>query len=294
MGCGMGLRDWVPPAVMTAVRRYQQWYPTYDAALAACGSEDYEDGRIVDVVVEKTRRFRDRIASEGLEPELNFSSACSLTMLYSAGPSRRLNVVDFGGAAGAHYFTIRALLPSEYQLRWVVVETPAMAAGGAKHLANDELSFTAKLQEAEAKLGHIDLLHSSGTLQCLPDPIEQLRSMMLLPADHILLGRLALTTGDRPLYGIHGSCLSEHGPGVMPEGFANDFRFRIPIVYAPETRLRSVMAEHYRVASRFEDSSGISHADPSVVGYGLLLKSLAATSGQRESSHAGRQTVLAG
>jgi putative methyltransferase (TIGR04325 family) len=99
-----------------------------------------------------------------------------------------LNVIDFGGAAGAHYFTIRALLPSEYQLRWVVVETPAMAAGGAKHLANDELSFTAKLQEAEAKLGHIDLLHSSGTLQCLPDPIEQLRSMMLLPADHILLG----------------------------------------------------------------------------------------------------------
>ena len=290
----MGLRDWVPPAVMTAVRRYQQWYPSYGAALAACGSEQYEDERIVDVVVEKTRRFRDRIASERLEPELNFSSACCLTMLFSAGPSRPLNVIDFGGAAGAHYFTIRALLPSEYQLRWVVVETPAMAAGGAKHLANDELSFTAKLQEAEATLGHIDLLHSSGTLQCLPDPIEQLRAMVLLPADHILLGRLALTTGDRPLYGVHGSSLSQHGPGVLPEGFVNDCRFRIPIVYAPETRLRSVIAEHYRVVSSFEDSSGISHADPSVVGYGLLLKSLVVPSGQRESSHAGRSTVLAG
>lgn len=290
----MGLRDWVPPAVMTAVRRYQQWYPSYEGALAACGPEHYEDSRIVDVVVEKTRRFRDRIATQGLEPELNFSSACCLTMLFSAGSSRPLNVIDFGGAAGAHYFTIRALLPSEYRLRWVVVETPAMAAGGTKHLANDELSFTAKLQAAEAELGHIDLLHSSGTLQCLPDPFAQLREMVLLPADHILLGRLALTTGDRPLYGIHGSCLSEHGPGVMPEGFADDCHFRIPIVYAPETRLRSVIAGHYRVVSRFEDSSGISHADPSIVGYGLLLKSLVATSGQPESCQPGRSTVLAG
>lgn len=289
----MGLRDWVPPVVMTAVRRYQQWYPSYDAAVAACGSEQYEDDRIVDVVVEKTRRLRDRIASGGFEPELNFSSACCLTMLFSAGPSRPLNVIDFGGAAGAHYFTIRALLPSEYRLRWVVVETPAMAAGGAKHLANDELSFTSKLQEAEAELGHIDLLHSSGTLQCLPDPIEQVRAMVLLPADHILLGRLALTTGDRPLYGIHASHLSEHGPGVLPEGIADDCRFRIPVVYAPQTSLRSVIAEHYRVVSRFEDSSGISHADPTIVGYGLLLKSFYAASGRTESKDH-QQSVLSG
>ncbi len=83
-----------------------------------------------------------------------------------------MNVVDFGGACGAHYFHLKKLINKKFN--WTVVETPAMVAM-AKSLETDELKFTADLEQALK--GKVDLIHTSGALQCVDDPMKYLRQL---------------------------------------------------------------------------------------------------------------------
>jgi putative methyltransferase (TIGR04325 family) len=75
-------------------------------------------------------------------------------------------VLDFGGAFGVHYK--EACLHSK-NLRWAVLETPAMVRK-ASEIETDQLRFFSSISDAASWLESIDLMHSSGALQYVPDP----------------------------------------------------------------------------------------------------------------------------
>src|SRR5213593_2108868 len=153
-------------------------YATYGDALRQCTERGYENDDIVRVVLEKTRRLRDELQQRSLRGvTLSTPSEISLGTLVLTIRAPGLRVLDFGGACGAHYFLARAMLPVSRRLRWVVVETPAMAKA-ATVLANDELSFSSSVTDAAAHLKPVDLLHTSGTLQCVDTPEVWLRTLV--------------------------------------------------------------------------------------------------------------------
>lgn len=279
----MSLQEFVPPMARSAARRLRDgvgrfWlgkgkrYGNYAEALVDCHKDAYENADIVKVVVAKTQRYRDDLFNAIIPVSLNATSAYSLCALLAAFGEQEINVLDFGGAAGTHYFLARSILPASCRLRWTVVETPAMAKSAGQALTTEELRFSSNLLEAAQELGRIDLLHTSGTLQCVEDPFACLQQLLSLSAEHILFNRLGLSAGDHDVITVYESWLSWNGPGPMPKGM-EDRKVRYPFVFPRQSLFLEKLAAAYTVALKFEDASGVlAVRGESIIGLGLLAR----------------------
>lgn len=255
------------PGPDTVRRRYAD----FAQALSDCTRDGYENTDIVNVVVEKTKRYRDGLSAKNSPVQLKANDAYSLCSLLAAWGSDEINVLDFGGAAGAHYFAARAVLPSSCRLNWVVVETSAMAEK-AQVLANEELRFSNDITQSAASLGRLDVLHTSGTLQCVEKPYEFLEKLISVSAKHIMFSRLGLTQGNSEVITIHESWLSWNGPGPMPEGFT-DRKVFYPFVFSREAVFREILGSDYEIVMTFDDTSGVIPVDDEpIVGFGLFAR----------------------
>jgi putative methyltransferase (TIGR04325 family) len=280
----MEWKQLVPPILVPALRKLnphirKRCYVTYQEALRDSSGDGYENHDLIDVVIRKTIRYRDELAVPSMATRVSTSCSFSLVALLAAAQSGRpLHVLDFGGAAGAHYFLARALLPASSALRWVVVEAEAMAEAAGRMLAGGELSFSSDLRTAASRLQRVDLIHSSGTLQCVEQPYSCLKSLLAVGARHLLLSRLALTRGDHDVITVHESMLSWNGPGAMPEGIT-DRKVRYPFVFPQEDEVNRILASAYRRKAEFDDNSGIFPVNNEpIIGLGLLLERLESSS----------------
>ncbi len=71
------------------------------------------------MVVAKTQRYRAQLRDAARPATVDITSAYSLfALLLSAEIKTEINVIDFGGAAGAHYFLARSLLPNTTKHNW--------------------------------------------------------------------------------------------------------------------------------------------------------------------------------
>jgi putative methyltransferase (TIGR04325 family) len=136
------------------------------------------------------------------------------TQAYIPPPSEWLDigdastVLDFGGGAGIHYKQSRS--PSA---RWAVVESPAMVERAAE-FSTDRLKFFTSISEASDWLGPIDLMHSNGALQYLPEPQATLRQLGDLQAKRMLWYRVLLSN-EGIKHELQSSLLGDNGPGRL-------------------------------------------------------------------------------
>ena len=215
-------------------------------------STNYQDPDLVDVIFAKTAALDEKALSDfppsaGLDQTvLGVSYAASLI------PNRPMRVLDFGGACGFHHRVAGVAAP-HIKTKWAVVETPAMAKR-ATELATDSIRFFHRISDAVSWLGGVDLMYSSGTLQCVAEPESTLRDLCSVGATVLIWTRLALSTGDRVKV-TQTSMLSENGPGPMPAGFVdrpvNFSRIEIPVSDFLETHRR----ENYHQAWKFSGDS---------------------------------------
>ena len=188
----MTLKAFVPPSLLALLRKtrrhpiVESFYSSYAEALAACHG-GYEDPQLIRTVYEKTRIYRDSLASQ-TPPVFAPSALCTLVGLSLAitATDREWHVIDFGGACGTHYFIARAFLGDRVRLRWHVIETAQMAAV-AKGLEDGQLQFFDSMRRATEALEHIDLVFSSGALQCVPEPYETLGELTQCGATTLFL-----------------------------------------------------------------------------------------------------------
>jgi putative methyltransferase (TIGR04325 family) len=278
------LVDFVPPVLTSLVRRARTAkasagvvFPSYVAALRACEGTGYEESDIVRVVFEKTVAYRDLLERT---PTVSVSSTEAFGLVsiayhwarVSNGEKQRLNVIDFGGACGMHYFAFRKVLGPEVALRWFVVETTAMHNMG-RQLENRELRFFDDLAVATAEIGDIDLLYTSGTIQCVERPYHVLGTIRDSRPRLVLFNRLALTLNNDDLVTLHKSMLSWHGIGPLPAGFV-DREVRYPYTFLAKRKFDESFSG-YRVAIEFDDKSGVHPvgSEP-VIGLGRLFERL--------------------
>lgn len=179
----------------------------------AAEADGYGCNDIVDLVYRKTVGFDpDRLAKEATtSPDAAktlFAVAFASTV---SGPE--LRVLDHGGACGFHFLLARSVL-GHVKLRWAVVETPEMV-GRARSLATGRLGFFATIEEAVTWLGGVDLVHSSGTLQCCPEPLQELSNLVRLNAPTMAWLRMDMQDGDRLSWRTVPTSLEAHGPGQL-------------------------------------------------------------------------------
>lgn len=269
--------DYVPPVALTAVRRLRsgsgrKQYASHAEAVADCAARADATADSAGVVVAKTQRYRDELLRARHSAPITATNAYSLCALLAVLDQEVVHVLDFGGAAGAHYFLTRAILPFSRGLNWTVVETPEMVERARPVLSSDELSFSSNVLKAASRLGRIDLLHTSGTLQCVGNPHDALQTLLSVSPQFILFNRLGLTTGDHDVITVHEAWLSWNGPGPMPSGIA-DRKIRSPFVFPRESVFMEQLGKNYEIVMTFEDASGaFPVGQEPIKGLGLLAK----------------------
>lgn len=183
----------------------------------------------------------------------------------------RLKVIDFGGGCGIHYFIAKAGLRGDnVKIHWSVVETPALVRK-ARLMETDELHFFDNIVEAVRTMGGVDLLHSSGAIQYLPDPYESLDDIINAGASFLMLNRLVLSTGDKDVIKIQETMLSSNGPGPLPIGF-DDRICRYPITYIQYDKLNKSIQNHYQMRFNFNERK-LAHLDgQQIIGSGFFAE----------------------
>jgi putative methyltransferase (TIGR04325 family) len=254
---------------------YSQIFLSYQDALKLCTRNAYEDQELIEIILKKTKRFCENLKSNILpNRESTVYSLESVLDPVIKNKSKSLNVLDFGGACGAHYFQMRCFIDTTIKLNWVVVETPTMVKY-AKELESEELSFFDNFQDAISKLGTIDLIHTSGTLQCVDDPYKYLDEILRCNANWILFNRLGLSKHNKDVITIHKSKLSWNGVGELPEGYTDRW-IKYPFNFCSENKIIGKINEKYSIVKKFSDGNDIYPVNgEEIIGYGILCKNKA-------------------
>ncbi|MEA3025264.1 MAG: hypothetical protein QOF91_549 [Alphaproteobacteria bacterium] len=199
-------------------------YPSFESAMAACG-DGYNAGDLADVVSFMTTAVP--VNKHAFAPEQAVYSILAVALAGAQVSGRPLTVLDFGGACGFAYFRVSPAV--SVPLQWAIVETPAMAERAAK-TGQGKFSAYPDLSEAAKSLGQIDLIHASGSVQFMPDPIATLKDFAALQPRYIAITRFPLWL-DRQTVGIQESTLAGNGWGPMPPNIP-DRKVKYPVTFA--------------------------------------------------------------
>ena len=169
--------------------------------------EGYENDELVDAIFRKTVAY---------EPSGDWPLVADIK-----------TVLDFGGGAGLHYKLARLQSPD---IRWAVVETRAMVRR-ARELATDRLKFFSDIETAADWLNDVELMHSNGAIQYVPDAIETVRSLCATRPATVVWKRVPISDGAAQGREVQTSFLSDNGPGSLRTGKEKVVRYerhRIP------------------------------------------------------------------
>lgn len=224
-------------------------YDSFESALR--DSDSYEDPRLIEIVKEKTRRYRDALAS-GPTPAIETRQTVqNMFVLSYVEPQRPLNVLEVGGACGASYFESKLMLPQRIR-HWSISETPAMAAAGQTLSDDPDLSFHNDIASAATRLEFRDLAIAQGVLQYAGDPLQMLDALFALEFSYVYVTRTAVANVDGPVFTRQDTELSAHGPGQLPD--APSGRSSQPITLVSWEALAATIPSNYEVAFKFVES----------------------------------------
>jgi putative methyltransferase (TIGR04325 family) len=249
----MRLKEFAPPIAVKLLKRVLERPRRFDSFEAALKASDrgYQGDEITRVIFEKTVRFRDGLR----KPLVLDSSALRVIMgLALAVRDNELNVIDFGGACGTHYFLARMAFEDRVRLRWHVVETPEMVRR-ARNLEDGNLRFFDNLPEAKADIGKADLVLSSYALEYVPQPYDTLESLIECGATNVLLTRIGLTTESSPIIFVQKSRLSSNGPGPMPLGIRDEV-VHYPGTISQKDRFEAILSRDYSIGVQLIEGEG--------------------------------------
>lgn len=198
-------------------------YATLDEAPNTEASCSYEFGELCKVIALRTVMYANELTQS---PALNCSigELARLSQLIPMIQDGHINVLDFGGGCGAHYFQFKKLLGAhaiDATISWTVCETEAMAQAG-KTLENDELRvIDGNSLEQTCGGTELDIIFACGSLQYTPNPKEFLSRLCTLDSRAIYVTRTPMLGGDMfvPMYSMQETRLSENGPGPFPPNF---------------------------------------------------------------------------
>lgn len=246
-------------------------YNSYREAFSDCFSNPYHDEELCRVIAIKTAVMAEKLKKMPLES--NNSKNClffTISRILSEAPKKELNVVDFGGGCGLHFFETASFFKGEIVFKWIVVETQKMVCSARDQgLEKDGLSFISNIEGVNSAP---DLLFSSGALQYVDDPEIYLNKLLSINSKYMLFSRMTLCSGLNNIYTIQQSMLSDNGPGSLPEGYKNRKIFCPHTTMSYQNFLDKILVD-YEIDWEFDDGSGV-HNIPgeNIIGKGYLFK----------------------
>lgn len=215
-------------------------------AAALRDSDSYEDPRLIEVVKEKTLRYRESLAEK--PPIRTRQLVQNLFVLSHVEPQRAISVLEIGGACGASYFETDLMLPGRIR-HWSVVETAAMTAAGESITGDARLTFHSDINSAilESK----DLAIAQGALQYASDPLQMLADLCALELSYIYVTRTAVADTQTPIFTRQVTEIAAHGPGRLPN--APQGTSSQPMTLVSYEALTGALHSNYEIVFKFEE-----------------------------------------
>ena len=228
------------------MERITEFYSDFKSALAAC-TPGYDDDELAEVVAHKASIPVDL---DHYAPEQATNSIVAVGIAATGITERPLNVLDFGGGCGFHYFHVAAA--TRMNVRWAIVETPAMAKRAAK-LADGRFEVFTEIKSAAAALGEVHLVHASGSIQYVPEPLATIKELAALRAKYFAMARFPIWSGAK-IVGLQGTQLLGQGIGPPPSSIVNR-EIKIPITFENFHDVTKVISD-YDIAWILRSESG--------------------------------------
>lgn len=170
-------------------------FNSYSEALLSSSnpSGNYQDNTILKKTLEGTQQLLAMVESGQLSgladaKNLRLLGLISGLGIFSARGRGPIEVLDFGGAMGNHYFKIRPFLDRGLRLRWTVFDLPKTVQMARQHFLSRELAFVSDYHT----LGSLRplLILASSSLQYTPDPHRTLQRLQSLARGWLILDRM--------------------------------------------------------------------------------------------------------
>jgi putative methyltransferase (TIGR04325 family) len=179
-------------------------YDSFEKAVKGCTT--YDDNDIADLVVKKTASL---IKSIVLDRQC-VQNLYVVSLISRRVSSQPVNVIDWGGAAGATFFQ----LVDEFDAiidRWTVLETPSMVAK-ASVLQHGKLNFTSQLTASDLDRNLTNVLWAQGVLNFLPTPLKNLVDLMKDQFQFVYVSRTIVSNNAVEFFIKFNAPLENHGP----------------------------------------------------------------------------------
>jgi putative methyltransferase (TIGR04325 family) len=205
-------KEILPPIFLNLLKKNFNKFATYESyAAALIDAEGYEDNTLVKVVVAKGKTFSETFA---LQKEVDLMSLRIFVGIASALKNNKLKVIDFGGAAGTHYYLAKSILSKDIVIDWRIIETTQMVKEAkAQGLENTELSFYDSIESASND-EEFDLVFASSSVHYTPSPYDLLEKLTKINANKLVITRTPITDVSTVL--LQRSKLSANGVGEIP------------------------------------------------------------------------------
>lgn len=175
---------------------YRGNYSSWDKALKEC--KGYSAQNILDKTLESTLKVKNGEAvferDTYIFDEIQYSYPLLASLFKVAVENNNeLDVVDFGGALGSHYFQNKDFLKPIKINSWTVVEQEHYIDIGNEKIADGILNFKKTIEEVE----NSNVLILSSCIQYLPKPYEWLEKLINHGVKYIIVDRTAFSTENR-------------------------------------------------------------------------------------------------
>ena len=196
-------KQWIPPIFLRFVIRllgqgfsvnttFNGPQASWSEAVEKAGS-GYAEQQILEKVFHTTLFVKEGILaferdSVGFK-HLEYSwPVLGVLMMVAAIRKGELNVLDFGGSLGSHYFQNRKVLKQLNKITWNVVEQSHYVSVGQKYFQNGDLRFHHTIEQCVVEVSP-DVVLLSSVLQYLDDPITILTQLLDLRSQCVILDR---------------------------------------------------------------------------------------------------------
>lgn len=137
-----------------------------------------------------------------------------------AAEGKLKSVVDFGGHVGAKYYAYRSVMDFPWDLKWQVVDVPAVCAEGSRRLKPEDSNLS--YSEDIGKIDACDVLFCSGSLQYSDEHLFRLLAEIPLRPQVIILNKVAVS--DDMFYTLESFEIGRMPYKIVTQDYLDDVR----------------------------------------------------------------------
>lgn len=270
----------LPPFIFSLIRDFlpvslksRGDYINFNHALTHCKNQSYENEDLVNIIYEKTLLWKKKLQNED-KIILDYNNLQILSSILIASTNNNINLLDFGGSFGTHYFLLKYFLNKinkNLLFSWNIIENSTIVRK-SKILSTQDLKFFNSINEINYSDNVFDLVIISGVLQYLPEPFKYLDEIINTKSKYILINRIPLFDNNKSKIAVQHSNLSMNGPGELPPGI-KDIRIKYPIHLLPKSLILEYLSANYVLITTFIDNKRKYYYKSKALNiYGFLFK----------------------